>query len=57
MFSGKAHIQPDTQAVFFCFGIPGKDNTITDAALDAEAWTLAAGADRPQAQRCTTTGN
>ena len=43
VFSGKAHIQPDTQAVFFCFGIPGKDNTITDAALDAEAWTLAAG--------------
>ena len=43
VFSGKAHIQPNTQAVFFCFGIPGKDNTITDAALDADAWTLAAG--------------
>ena len=43
VFSGKAHIKPDTQAVFFCFGIPGKDNTITDAALDADAWTLAAG--------------
>ena len=43
MFSGKAHTKPDTHAVFFCFGIPGKDNTIADVALDADAWTLAAG--------------
>ena len=43
VFSGKAHTKPDTHAVFFCFGIPGKDNTIADVALDADAWTLAAG--------------
>ncbi|MDD2610903.1 MAG: helicase-related protein [Giesbergeria sp.] len=43
VFSGKAHLQPDTHAVFFCFGLPGKDHTITDVALDADAWTLAAG--------------
>lgn len=43
VFSGKAHIQLGTQAVFFCFGLPGKDNTVTDAANDADAWTLAAG--------------
>ena len=43
VFSGKQHVQPGTQAVFFCFGLPGKDNTVTDAATDADAWTLAAG--------------
>ena len=43
VFSGKTHLQPGTQAVFFCFGLPGKDNTVTDAAVDADAWTLSAG--------------
>lgn len=43
VFSGKAHIQAGTQAVFFCFGLPGKDNTVTDAALEGDAWTPAAG--------------
>lgn len=43
VFSGKAHPKPDTQAVFFCFGLPGKDATIIDPVVDADAWTLAAG--------------
>lgn len=43
VFSGKAHVQPGAQAVFFCFGLPGKDNTVTDAATDTDAWTLSAG--------------
>ncbi len=43
VFSGKQHLQPDTQAVFFCFGLPGKDNTITNATTDAQSWTLIAG--------------
>ena len=43
VFSGKTHIQTGTQAVFFCFGLPGKDNMVKDAATDADSWTLAAG--------------
>lgn len=43
VFSGKAHPKPDTQAVFFCFGLPGKDPTIIDPMVEADAWTLAAG--------------
>ena len=43
VFSGKAHLQPGTQAVFFCFALPGKDATVTDAEADADAWTVAAG--------------
>lgn len=43
VFSGKAHVQAGTQAVFFCFGLPGKDNTITNPESDADAWTLQAG--------------
>jgi SNF2 family DNA or RNA helicase len=43
VFSGKAHLQPGTKAVFFCFGLPGKDASITAPELDADAWTLAAG--------------
>ena len=43
VFSGKQHIQPGTQAVFFCFALPGKDNTVTDPQLEADAWTLSAG--------------
>jgi hypothetical protein len=43
VFSGKTHVQTGTQAVFFCFGLPGKDNTVKDAATDADSWTLAAG--------------
>lgn len=43
VFSGKAHIQPDTKAVFFCFGLPGKDSTVENAAADSDTWTLSAG--------------
>ena len=43
VFSGKAHLQPGTQAVFFCFALPGKDATVTEAETDADAWTVAAG--------------
>ena len=43
VFSGKAHAQPGTQAVFFCFALPGKDATVTGAETDADAWTVAAG--------------
>jgi hypothetical protein len=43
VFSGKQHIQPGTRAVFFCFGLPGRDPAKTDAELDADAWTLEAG--------------
>lgn len=43
VFSGKTHIQPGTQAVFFCFGLPGKDSSVTDAVLEGDAWTLSAG--------------
>lgn len=43
VFSGKAHLQPGTQAVFFCFGLPGKDPSIKDAVIEADAWTLPAG--------------
>ena len=43
VFSGKAHLQPGTQAVFFCFGLPGKDATVTGVETDADAWTVAAG--------------
>ncbi len=43
VFSGKTHLQPGTQAVFFCFGLPGKDANVTGALTDADAWTLTAG--------------
>lgn len=43
VFSGKVHLQPGTQAVFFCFALPGKDNTVTDPVLESDAWTHAAG--------------
>ncbi|CAN5474566.1 helicase-related protein [soil metagenome] len=43
VFSGKAHVQAGTQAVFFCFGLPGKDNTVTNPENDADGWTLKAG--------------
>ena len=43
VFSGKAHVQPGTHAVFFCFGLPGKDPSIKDAVIEADAWTLPAG--------------
>jgi SNF2 family DNA or RNA helicase len=43
VFSGKVHLQPGTQAVFFCFALPGKDNTVTAPVLESDAWTLAAG--------------
>ena len=43
VFIGKEHVKPNTQAVFFCFGPPGKDNAVKDPQTEAEAWTLAAG--------------
>lgn len=43
VFSGKVHLQPGTQAVFFCFALPGKDNTVTAPELETDAWTLDAG--------------
>jgi len=43
VFSGKVHVQPGTQAVFFCFGLPGKDNTVTTPVIESDSWTLAAG--------------
>ena len=43
VFSGRAHLQPGTQAVFFCFGLPGKDHAVKEPDLEAQAWTLAAG--------------
>lgn len=43
VLSGKVHLQPGTQAVFFCFALPGKDNTVTAPAIEADAWTAAAG--------------
>ena len=43
VFSGKVHLQPGTQAVFFCFALPGKDSTVTAPVLESDAWTLAAG--------------
>jgi len=43
VFSGKAHLQTDTQAVFFCYGLPGPDSSIKDPNLESDAWTLAAG--------------
>lgn len=47
VFSGKAlagqTVKPGTHAVFFCFGLPGKDPRVTEPAIEADAWTLAAG--------------
>ncbi len=37
VFIGKEHINPNTQAVFFCFGLPGKDNAVKDPQTEAEA--------------------
>ena len=43
VFSGKVHFQPGTQAVFFCFGLPGKDAAVVEPELEADAWTVTAG--------------
>lgn len=43
VFSGKQHVQPGAQAVFFCFALPGKDNTVSAPELESDAWTVAAG--------------
>ena len=29
--------------MFFCFGLPGKDATVKDPIIEADAWTLPAG--------------
>ncbi|MFM7330796.1 MAG: helicase-related protein [Brachymonas sp.] len=43
VFSGKAHVQPKSRAVFFCYGLPAKDNKVTEPATEAEGWSVAAG--------------
>lgn len=43
VFSGKVHLQPGTQAVFFCFALPGKDNTVSEPVIESDGWTLPAG--------------
>lgn len=43
VFSGKAHPAADAQAVFFCFSLPARDATISNPAVEADAWTIAAG--------------
>ena len=43
VFSGKLHLQPGTQAVFFCFALPGKDHTVTEPVIESDGWTTAAG--------------
>ena len=43
VFSGKVHLQPGTQAVFFCFALPGKDHAVTAPEQESDAWTMAAG--------------
>jgi SNF2 family DNA or RNA helicase len=43
VFSGKVHLQPGTQAVFFCFALPGKDNTVSNQVIESDMWTLTAG--------------
>jgi len=43
VFSGKQHVQTGTKAVFFFFGLPGKDPAKSDVESDADAWTLEAG--------------
>jgi len=43
VFSGKAHINPGTQAVFFCYALPGKDNTVLEPEMESDAWTVTAG--------------
>lgn len=47
VFSGKAlaghTLAPGSQAVFFCFGLPGKDPSVTEPTVEADAWTPAAG--------------
>lgn len=43
VFSGKTHLQAGVQAVFFCYGLPGIDPTVTAPVLESDAWTLAAG--------------
>jgi hypothetical protein len=47
VFSGKSAagqiLKPGTQGVFFCFGLPGKDASVAEPLIEADAWTLAAG--------------
>ena len=43
VFSGKAHPQPGTKAVFFCYSLPAKDESVIDPATEADAWTIKAG--------------
>lgn len=44
VFSGKAHPQEGTQAVFFCYALPARDPAVIDPGNEADAWTHAAGA-------------
>ncbi len=43
VFSGKAHVTPEAQAVFFCYGLPSRDPAIADPVTEAEGWTVSAG--------------
>lgn len=43
VFSGKAHPQPDTRAVFFCYGLPARDPAIAEPVTEADGWSTAAG--------------
>jgi superfamily II DNA or RNA helicase len=43
VFSGKTHIQPGAQAVFFCFALPSKAPSVTVQDEESEAWTLTKG--------------
>lgn len=43
VFSGKVHLNQGTQAVFFCYALPGKDNTVLEPEVESDAWTVTAG--------------
>lgn len=43
VFSGKAHVQQGSRAVFFCYGLPGKDHAVTAPLVESDGWTVAAG--------------
>ena len=43
VFSGKQHLKPNTQAVFFCYALPGRPAKQEESAEDQSQWTLQAG--------------
>jgi SNF2 family DNA or RNA helicase len=46
VFSGKAHPNANSKAVFFCFSLPAKDGTIDAPEIESDAWTVEAGTTR-----------